>query len=209
MLTLAEYEELASFAFSKDNPGYKPQVVESPDGDGVWDVDKKYAHIAPKYMSKVSPEVDVTRIQELYDRAVAEGKRICEILELPPEYHPGYDTTLRVLDYPPGATTAPHYDFDLFTVSLYRDDMGAFKYLEGEDDSFLAKARKISPGLHLGELLEAAYGHKATRHEVVATDVRQKSAVLFIIPPHETVLPSGVTVGEWIAERIARSRKTT
>jgi hypothetical protein len=207
MFTLNQYETLASFGFSADNPGYKPTVVESPDGDGVWDTEKKYAHIAPKYMKLVNPEVDTSAIQALYDQALVEGKRICEALELPVQYHPGPDSTLRVLAYPPGATTAPHYDFDLFTISLFRDETRAFRYLEGEEDPLLVKARGISPGIHFGEILTEAVGAKATRHEVLGTPWRQKSAVFFVIPPHETVLPSGITVGAWIAERIARSRK--
>jgi hypothetical protein len=50
-------------------------------------------------------------------------------------------------------------------------------------------------------------GAAATRHEVIGTDKRQCSAVFFVVPNHDVELPSGITVGQWIAERKNRSRK--
>jgi hypothetical protein len=202
-LTRDQFDHLCEYAFSGENPGFKPTVVESPNGDGVWDAEKQYAHIAPKYFHAGTPLV--VRIRYLCIAVYA--ARVLEDLCLPPDLAVGPDSTLRLLRYPPGATTAPHTDFDLLTLSLYRSDEAAFKYLSGEEHPFLQKARTISPGSHFGEILTEITGVEATRHETVPLETRSVSAVFFVIPPHEYVLPSGLTVGQWLAERIARSRK--
>jgi len=204
-LTEQQYETLAAFAFSSENPGYKPSVVEAPNGDNVWDENKRYAHLAPKYFEETN--VDHHEIKELYEIARQTAEWVCKMIEIPQEFFPGRDSTLRVLHYPPGATTAPHTDFDLFTICMYRDDNNAFKYLDGEEDALLTRARKFSPGIHFGELMTEINNAMATNHEVVGTERTQKSAVFFVVPEHSAVLPSGLTVGEWMAERKNRSRK--
>jgi len=207
-LTKSDYDRIHTYGFSEDNPGYKPEVIESPNGDEKWDEKKKYAHIAPKYLTPHSVTADADEVWKVYNEARKESDRICEALDIPKEFWGGDDSTLRILDYPPGATTAPHTDFDLFTICLYRDDMKAFKYLSGSGDSLLYKARKISPGLHFGELMTEVNGATATKHEVLGTTNRQCSAVFFVVPDHKAKLPSGITVGEWMEERKSRSRKT-
>lgn len=202
--TKEDYDEIAAFAFSSENPGYKPQVIESPNGDGIWDAQKKYAHIAPKYLNQTNNE----SMWFFYNMAKVAAFQVCEELGIPKEFYPGEDSTLRILDYPPGATTAPHTDFDLFTLCMYRDDYDAFKYLSGENDLLLMKARSISQGIHFGEILTEVNGAQATGHEVVGTEKRQCSIVFFVVPDHKAVLPSGLTVGEWMEERKNRSRKT-
>ena len=202
MINKETYDELSKFAFSTANKGYKPAVVESPDGDGTWDTQKKYAHIAPKY------EVPEGLPSEVYAKAISEAVNMCLHLGLSPEFYPGSDSTLRVLEYPPGATTAPHSDFCLFTLSLYRDQPNAFKYLRGESEPLLTEARRLSPGIHFGDLMHEVLGVSATRHEVEATERTQYSAVFFVVPSHDAVLPSGLTVGAWMEERKSRSRKS-
>ena len=207
-LSKDEYNKLAAFAFSEGNPGYKPEVVESPNGDGVWDEKKKYAHIAPKYFSVTPSDLHgLDNAKAMYNKAHDVADSVCKHLGLPEKYWGGPDSTLRVLHYPPGATTAPHTDFNLFTICMYRDDINAFKYLEGENEIILAKGRRLSPGLHIGEIMTEINGAQATKHEVLGTDNTQCSAVFFVVPAHDAILPSGKTVGEWMANRIKRSRK--
>jgi hypothetical protein len=43
-------------------------------------------------------------------------------LGVPREFMPSYEhSALRVLEYPPGAGSAPHTDVGLLTLNLYRD----------------------------------------------------------------------------------------
>jgi len=205
-LSEEDYKNLADFAFSEQNPGFKPKEIESPNGNGVWDESKRYTHIAPKYFRQVLELVPPIVI-ELYAKAINECIRVCNAIELPHQFWPGPDSTMRLLDYPPGASTAPHTDFNLFTLCLYRDDMDAFKYLGGEGDPLLKKAREISPGIHFGEMMTEINGAQATGHEVVGTDKPQRSIVFFMVPRHSATLPSGKTVGQWIEERKRRSRR--
>lgn len=216
MITCEEFDRLAAYAFSSANPGYKPTVREAPNGDGTWDEQKEYAHLAPKYFSGGTPEP----IIEAWTDAMIAAIDVCDQLGLS-SWRPGPDSTLRLLRYLPGATTAPHTDFDLFTLSLYRSHKDAFKYIDAEPATIgdwntdrersrrlLTKARELSPGIHFGELMTEILGVPATPHETLPLDEWSYSAVFFVIPDHAKRLPSGVTVGEWIRERVARSRKT-
>jgi hypothetical protein len=195
-----ELDRLFDFAFGPTNPGYRPQVVESPDGDGVWDAQKRFAHVAPKY--------GLGPMHGLYERAFALARDVCIDLGIPPQFHPGPDSTIRVLDYPPGATTAPHADWNLLTLSLYRDTLDPFRYLSGESEPTLADARKVWPGIHFGYLMADITGIEPTRHEVVATKERQRSVVFFVVPSHTAVLHCGLTVGAWLDDMKTRARKT-
>ncbi len=193
MLTHPQFERLKAYAFSERNPGYRPEVQEAPNGDGVWDAQKKYAHVAPKY--------GLGPLGLLYRDLVNEATGICIRLGIPSQFFPDYDSTIRVLDYPPGATSAPHTDFDMFTMCLYRD-VDAFRYLSAKPPE-----AEDFPGLHFGELFTEITGREATRHEVIATEKPQWSAVFFVMPPLGAVLPSGLSVGEWLQERKERSRR--
>lgn len=203
-----DYNNIADFAFSSNNSGYKPKVIESPNGDGIWDTDKKYAHIAPKYLKELSffENYDFTPVW-YYNKALEEAINICNYLNIPKQFWPSKNSTMRILKYPPGSTTAPHTDFDLFTLSIFRNEIDTFKYLDVEDDYLLAMAKSISPGIHFGEIMTEINGAKATRHEVIASSKEQKSIVFFAVPDHDSILPSGITVGKWLAERESRSRK--
>jgi len=203
--TQEQYNTLSSFAFSSFNTGFKPSVIESPNGDNIWDDLKRYAHIAPKYFASI--EDQIPDIIALYEMAKNEALCASYMLNLPEEFYPGPDSTLRILQYQPGATTAPHVDFDLFTISMYRNTLDTFKYLDGENDPLLQRVREYYPGIHLGELVTEINGAAATKHEVVASDDWQYSAVFFVVPEHTAILPSGLTVGQWMTERKERSRK--
>ena len=211
MISFSDYVDVSTFAFSDKNPGYNSQVIESPNGDGVWDKRKKYAHLAPKYFDvtrlKDKFSLDYIKMRLIYRKAVNEAAEVCKFLDLPPEFYPGPDSTMRVLWYPKGATTAPHTDFDLFTICMYRNQLDSFIYLDDETEPSLELAKSFFPGIHFGELMTEVNGMKATKHEVIGTEESQQSIVFFVVPPHQSVLPSGQTVGDWIMERKYRSRK--
>lgn len=193
--TKEEYDEIYSLTF--DTPGYKgyrPEVQEAPNGDGKWDEQKKYAHIATKY----SPS---PRLFEFYGRAFGEATRVYRELDIPSHLHPSWgNSCMRILDYPPGAESAEHTDFDLFTIQLYRDQPEGFVRTGTVDQT----DESISTGIHFGEMAEVAGLRKAMPHRVKALDVRQRSIVFFAIPPKDSSL---ITVGDWLDERYARSRR--
>ncbi len=186
--------------------GYKPNVLEAPNGDGKVDVQKRYLHVALKYNP---PEWAVKYLA----RAHFEACRIAEALQVPPEFYPRVqDGTLRVLDYPAGVGSAPHTDFDLFTVHCYRSTPEDFVRLSAVDP----RAEAIDPHVHLGELAELIGVGKATEHFVAEQTYEQRSIVYFAMPDHSAMLPPyspiggvdgiGLSVGEWLAERYKRSR---
>lgn len=200
-ITQQDFEALRAWAFSSDNPGYRPTVIEAPAADGMaWDEGKRYAHIAPKY--KMERSQLATRIWTL---AYIEAQQIATKLGLPA---PGEDSTLRVLEYPPGTGSAPHTDFDLFTLCLYRNDMVPFRRLRGSDDPIMRRLDAHHSGFHFGELAEIFSGGvlQATEHVVDASATAQYSAVFFAIPAHTERLP-GITVGEWLEAKKANARK--
>lgn len=177
-------------------PGYKPEVLEAPNGDGKVDATKRYLHIALKYNP---PDW----AKEYLARAHFEACRIAEALGVRPEYYPRVaDGTLRVLFYPAGAGSAEHTDFDLFTVHCYRETPEDFERLDPVDP----RAEAVDPHVHIGEIGELAGLGKATRHQVPARAYYQPAIVYFAMPDHRAVLPGGLTVGEWLKERYARSR---
>lgn len=127
-------------------------------------------------------------------------------LGLPLEYYPDLRYgALRVLDYPPGAISNLHEDFDLFTLMAYRDQPDRF-VTHGAESQALTAARKLNRQLHIGQLGQEIGLGLATPHEVLASSTQQKAIVYFSIPDHDTLLPSGVSVRDWLNERMARSR---
>jgi hypothetical protein len=194
-------------------PGYRPAVREAPNGDGKVDTEKRFLHVALKYKPPAWAEAYLAR-------AHWEASKVAEALGVRKEYFPlPADGTLRVLEYPPGAGSAEHTDFDLFTVLLWRSTPNDLELLDDcrhhNDD-----ARAINPHLHIGEIGELAGLGPATPHRVQGRSYVQKSIVYFAMPDHAAELPNPVTfpatetrqqvtvhtVGQWVAERIARSR---
>src|SRR5574342_409750 len=175
--------------------GYKPEVLEAPNGDGKVDVTKRYLHVALKY--------DPPDWARYYlARAHFEACRIAEALCVPPEFYPRVaDGTLRVLDYGAGAGSAEHTDFDLFTVHCYRSTPEDFVRTSVVD----ARAEAIDPDVHLGEIGELVGLGKATAHYVPEREYSQQAIVYFAMPAHDARLPDGVTVKEWLMERLSRS----
>lgn len=193
--TEEEYQEMHDLTFGDPNySGYRPTVQEAPNGDGKWDEEKKYAHIAMKY----DPGPVLKRY---YARAYEEAHNVSKRLGFPSHLYPSWDNScMRILDYPPGASSAEHTDFDLFTIQLFRDQPEGFVRTGTVDQA----DESISTGIHFGEMAEVAGLRKAMPHYVKGLGVRQRSIVFFVIPPPESSL---ITVGAWLDERYARSRR--
>jgi hypothetical protein len=211
---------------------------------------KRYLHVAEKYLRQC-PGLEWPR--EYLDRAYGVAARVAEALNVPAAYWPRPEHgALRVLDYPPGAGTVEHTDFDLFTVLLWRSTPGDLELTPSHrvcpaDNPFLcdscgaaapfsspceaeiamsrgvraarSSAGELSPGLHIGELGELVGLGPATPHRVPARPYAQQSIVYFALPDHAAPLPGhagvavqgapvrlGPTVGQWLDERMARSR---
>ena len=196
--TIADYESLHGLCFRDDYLGYKPEVQESPNGDGTWDTEKRYAHVAPKYL-RGGPVKGM--LWTYFNMAHIEACSVHDALGFPRHLKPEYDECcLRVLDYPIGASSAEHTDFDLFTLQLYRDPVSSCVRTSGIrlDDN------DISRGIHFGEMAEVAGLRPAMPHKVLPSQERQRSIVFFALPARGAAL---ITAGDWLDERYVRSRR--
>lgn len=211
LFTEADYKQLHGSVFQPGYPGYKPEVLELPNGDGKVDATKRYAHVASKYRH---PDADVqTYLDAMLRHAHREAERVAVKLGLLGTlYMPKLEYgALRVLEYPAGAGSERHTDFDLFTVLCYRDQVSKLRLFDGERDPW--ELDDISKGLHMGELGELVGLGPATKHDVEPSETPQHSIVYFAIPDHAALLPGvhenyspGPTVGAWLTERMSRSR---
>jgi hypothetical protein len=191
----ARYHELATLAFSPTYRGYRPNVVEAPNGDGKLDAGKQFSHLALKYFDETTP----APLLEAFFHAYCDAVDAAEDFRLPQNLWPKMDAcALRLLQYPVGVGSEPHTDFDLFTLNLWRSDKTAL--LEDTQDTLA--------GIHFGELwpLLVRHGIQATKHWVESRPEPQYSMVFFALPDHQVQLEDGRTVGQWLEERIARSR---
>lgn len=180
--------------------GYKPNVLEAPNGDGKIDAQKRYLHVALKY--------DPPPLARWYlARAHFEACRIAEAIGVPDQYYPKVENgTLRVLDYPAGAGSAEHTDFDLFTVHCYRNTPADFVRVFASPDDVRPAAEAIDPDVHFGDIgAEVGLG-PATRHLVPARDYPQQAIVYFAMPANDARMPNGSRAIDWIADRYSRSR---
>lgn len=191
----ADYERLYQAMFSPTFTGYTPAVAEAPNGDGKVDVQKRYSHLNRRTFGSIADHDDHTLCGQVFDHCMGLARDLAESMNIPSAFRPSTeDSTLRLLEYPPGATSAEHTDFDLFTINLYRS----------HPDLIVPKL-----GVHHGELAEIVSGGwlKATSHHVPAHLTQsQRSAVFFVMPSLSAVLPTGVTVRDWLMERKTRSR---
>lgn len=219
MFKREEYELLHSLVFREDYSGYKPAVKEIPNGDGKVDAEKRYAHIALKYLPNFGNAVERMALCQALFMAHGLAEAIYQEWGGPPAFRPDIRYgALRVLKYPPGAVSHSHQDFDLFTTMLYRDALKKFK---AEVTEIPANVRALDPYCHTGRLGELIGLGKATTHEVLKSSLPQHSMVYFAIPDHDAVLPKGdeydriapmlescraPTVRDWLNERMARSR---
>jgi hypothetical protein len=198
-----EYDQLHTLVFRDDYPGYKPTVKEIPNGDGKVDADKRYAHVATKYFATQKQRMDLLPFLQ---RAHSLAMDVATALRIPPEFQPKLEySALRILDYPPGATSNEHEDFDLFTLMLYRDQPDRF-VSKDMGNHVLREMRFFNMQAHIGQLgTEIGLG-QATPHSVLPSTTSQHSIVYFAIPDHGTTLPGGTSVLNWLNERMARSR---
>ena len=185
--------------------GYRPNIVEIPNGDGKADAEKRYAHVATKYMKTDEERSALMRYLEI---AHAKALEVAKYIKIPPAFTPDIRYgALRILEYPPGSTSNLHEDFDLFTLMGYRDQPEKFKVHDGTPASeIMSKMHRLNRQAHMGQIgTEIGLG-PATPHSVLPSEKAQHSIVYFAIPNHDAVLPNGIKVGTWIEERIARSR---
>lgn len=203
MFTRSDYNRLHELVFRADYGGYRPSVIEIPNGDGRADVEKRYAHVATKYLTSDRQRRD---LMPFLETAHGEAVAVASFLGLPSRYMPNIEYgALRVLEYPPGATSNEHEDFDLFTLMMYRDQPDRFVSRETEVPA-LVTMRLLNAQAHIGQLGTEICLGAATPHLVLPSEAPQHSIVYFAIPDHAAVLPSGVRVQDWLDERKARSR---
>jgi hypothetical protein len=182
--------------FSEGYRGYRPEVLEAPNGDGKVDATKRYLHVALKYSP---PDWAL----EYLARAHFEACRVAEALRVPDAFYPRVENgTLRVLEYPTGSGSAEHTDFDLFTIHCYRSTPEDFVRL----DVVALAAEVIDPDVHIGDIGQEIGLGIATRHLVPARPYAQQAIVYFAMPANAAVMPNGLGALAWIADRYARSR---
>lgn len=206
MFNQAEYELLHSIVFQDDYPGYTPDVTEAPNGDGKLDQDKRYAHVATKYLDRWNSGCvsEVQFLQDCLRTAHGTALRVASALNVPTNFFPQLEYgALRVLEYPPGSVSNEHEDFDMFTLMCYRDQPDRFV---SDWHDMPSRVSHLNAQCHMGEIGELLGLGKATKHSVLPSDTWQHSIVYFCIPSHWETLPTGVTVGDWLKERLARSR---
>lgn len=221
-----DWIELASLFNAQGYAGYRPAMREAPNSDEVVDEGKRFLHVALKYDP---PPWAIPFLA----RAHFEACRIAERIGVPDAFMPRVENgTLRVLDYPIGAGTAEHTDFDLFTVNLWRSTPTDHEQEETRGlDSDAKRWTTGAPEWHMGRLGElVGLGH-ATPHRVPARPYAQKAIVYFAMPAMGAVLPDryeidrkrdllttqeirGVyiqrqTVRDWLADVYAKSRVYT
>lgn len=234
-----DYALLHSIVFSTSTPypGYTPQVLEIPNGDGRVDREKRYAHVDEKALAKLDPErFSTVCLWDALNDAHGLALRVAEALGVPEAFMPvRSEGALRILEYPPGVGGHAHTDFDLFTLSLYRSEPERLRLaplpttrnttcaaqLAHQGFAHIINARRLNPGMHIGELGELVGLGDATRHHVEPSTETQYSIVYFALPSPDAVLPGyqcakhldksvranfETTVGDWLAERYARSR---
>jgi len=204
MLTKADYDTLHYIMFQDDYPGYKPNVIEAPNRDGKLDSHKRYAHIATKYLNEYKNAHNRRILRSYLDKGHKLALEVYNQLSIPVEFKPDIErSALRILEYPPGSITHPHCDFNLFTLSLYRNLPECFRYTLLSPPEHI---RKLNQQIHYGELMKEIGIADPSEHEVIKSNETQYSIVYFVIPAWESMLPSGETVGVWLDRNIKLAR---
>jgi hypothetical protein len=189
--------------------GYKPAEREAPNSDGRVDEGKRYLHVALKY----DPPAWAV---EYLARAHFEACRVAEALRVPDAFYPRVENgTLRVLEYPAGAGTEEHTDFDLFTVNLWRSTPEDHEhYATLPPTRGFAWQKGTNGAHHIGRIGELVGLGPATPHRVPARPYAQKALVYFAMPAMAARFPltnplsgwGGTTVREWLDDVYAKSR---
>jgi hypothetical protein len=178
IMTAHEFGKLAAMLFDKDWPGLGKRQ-EGRHGD------TRYSHAALKYMNQARRGGQDPQVLQLIHAAWQKAfLRACELaVEMGLPLPDGDDSTLRILEYAPGASFDEHTDFCLFTVNLFRNYPNG-----GIPDT----------EVHIGQL-GAMYGYDPTPHSVHPREWGyQYSAVFFAMPRLDLVLPNGRTVRQQV-----------
>jgi hypothetical protein len=195
--TKEDYDIISKKVFNLEYAGYRPTVKEIPNGDGNVDNTKRFAHVAEKYTK------DAYLLELLY-KGHQLALSVAKALNIPEAFMPVRQySALRVLEYPVGSFSYEHEDFDLFTLMLYRDQPDKFNY---HWDNMPSNVKVLNEQCHLGQIAAELGVGQAVKHSVSPSDTVQHSIVYFAIPDHKSILPSGISVGNWLEERLARSR---
>lgn len=176
--TASDYARISALVFQPDYPGFTPGVVESPNGDGKLDTEKRYAHVAEKYLitkrtisrGQWVPDLEhnnrVDILNGYLDRAHNLALEVAIAIGVPKPFWPSRKySALRVLEYGPTAVTHPHTDFDLFTLMCYRNQERFFRFLPSGNEATEQSVRwyrhdlservsKLNSQIHFGELIE-------------------------------------------------------
>lgn len=215
LFTARDYESLAAVVFRPDYPGNATArgVVEAPNGDpAARDTGKRYAHVAEKYLDKMpeyhqkwSQQSDAKVLLGFLLKAFWRAHDVALELGVPKAFMPSFEHgALRVLEYPPGAGSAPHTDVGLLTLNLYRDQPDKLlTYATGVHDAWSSVG---VPEFHLGRLAREIGIGAAAPHMVTASDTAQHSIVYFAVPNHDAMLPSGQRLGNWLDREMAKMR---
>jgi len=178
-----QFQAIHDEMFSPGWPGFRPEVHEAPNSDGVVDRGKLYSHAS--YTRTPTMSLYVTRALH---RGQLMATELARYHNLPDPC--SHTSTLRALYYPPGVGGNRHTDFDLVTVTLYRSVQ--------------------NPGLHptheIGRMAELLGGPAATPHHVDPMDEAQYSLVYFALPNPAVRLANGESVGEYLARIVPQSR---
>jgi hypothetical protein len=203
MFTEEDYKKLHDLTFRDDYSGYKPTVIESPNGDGKFDAKKQYAHVMLKYFTTAQQRIDLLPYLQKAHRLATE---IARAIKMPAELQPQLEASaLRILEYPVGAFSNEHVDANLFTLMLYRDQPDRF-CSKVMGNTTLNYVRHYNLQAHIGQLgTEVGLG-EATPHWVLPSETVQHSIVYFALPSHDSRMPSGLLVREWLNERMPRMR---
>lgn len=202
-----DYAALHAAVFRPDYPGYRPNVIEAPNGDGRLDVHKRYAHVATKYLAQDTDEDRRALLKHYLDRAYAHALRVAFSLRVPRAFVPMIDAcALRVLEYGPGVGSEIHTDVSMFTTMLYRDQPNRFR-VHQDDHIDAVRAHAADPQMHFGRLgVQTGITARALAHWVEPADTSQRSIVFFALPNHAAVLPSGENVGAFVEREMAKMR---
>lgn len=214
-LPVRDFQRLYKICFNQANhyPGYKPDVIEAPDGRyGALDEGKHYAHVAVKYLHGWDSPHKGWMESVLHDWTSYAVDRAIEI-GLPMKWWPSIeDSTIRILAYPPGAESHAHYDFDLFTLNMYRNVRETYERLDpdrADRYDWVRDGLESSWDMHYGELATIINPNfKPTKHRVHQDylDRTQYAAVFFAMPRLSLTLPGGVKVWQWVENRKEESR---
>lgn len=205
LFTTDDYTRLHALVFRGDFPGYRPEVVEAPNGDATArDTGKRYAHIATKYLDQYKDGWNRSVLLEALWRAHNRATNVAEALGVPEAFMPSFEAgALRVLEYPPGMGSAAHTDVGLLTLNLYRDQPECLRTYDPELKSWMVSG---VPEYHLGRLARETGVGPAAPHDVIGSATAQHSLVYFAVPDHEAILPSGQRLGTWLDAEMAKMR---